>query len=107
MCIILEAEFTDTDMHSNGFHIIGADLGDIELLSEKIKKCGIEPSLPTLFLAEYVLLYMDDTCTDTLMQWITQSFQSACFISCDLVRPKSMIIIMNFLCNSELHLIKF
>ena len=80
--VILEADYTDTDMHSKDYHIIAADLGDTNLLLKKLNDIGIDQSLPTLFIAESVLVYMSDAYTNNLLRWITQRFQSACFITC-------------------------
>ena len=72
-------------MHSKDFHIIAADLGNTNSLLKKLNDSGIDQSLPTLFIAECVLVYMSDVYTNNLLRCITQRFQSVCFISCDMV----------------------
>lgn len=37
---------------------MGADLCDVRDLEDKLKQCGLNPALPTLFLSECVLVYL-------------------------------------------------
>ena len=73
-------------MHSLDYHIIAADLRDKNQLLEKLKVCGIDKRLPTLFIAECVLIYMDGQHSNNLLEWIARDFQSACFINYDPVK---------------------
>ena len=82
---ILEPVFKGTDMHSSDFHIIGADLADLKLITEKLSACGLDHSLPTLFIAEFVFAYMNEQHSNSLQQWITDDFESPCMISYDMV----------------------
>ena len=75
-------------MHSSDFHIIGADLADLKLLTEKLGVCDLDKKIPTLFIAEFVFAYMNDQHSNDILKWITDDFQFPCMISFDMVRNK-------------------
>ena len=56
---------TDTDR----YRTFGSDLRDLDAVSEGLKSCGFDPALPTLFLSECVLIYLDTQHSDALIKW--------------------------------------
>uniref|UniRef100_A0A3Q1MCK3 Leucine carboxyl methyltransferase 1 n=1 Tax=Bos taurus TaxID=9913 RepID=A0A3Q1MCK3_BOVIN len=74
--------FTDGHMlDSTRYAIIGADLRDIADLEEKLKKCNMSTQLPTLLIAECVLVYMTPEQSANLLKWAANSFEAAMFIN--------------------------
>ncbi|KAF4027230.1 hypothetical protein G4228_019487 [Cervus hanglu yarkandensis] len=68
-------------MDSTRYAIIGADLRDIPDLEEKLKKCNMSTQLPTLLIAECVLVYMTPEQSANLLKWAANSFETAMFIN--------------------------
>ncbi|XP_033100656.1 leucine carboxyl methyltransferase 1-like [Anneissia japonica] len=71
----------DAELHSKHYHIVWADLRNLEEFEDKLKSCGIDNSLPTLFLAECVLVYMSAAKSSELLSWISGKFDSVFFIN--------------------------
>uniref|UniRef100_A0A2R9A856 Leucine carboxyl methyltransferase 1 n=2 Tax=Pan paniscus TaxID=9597 RepID=A0A2R9A856_PANPA len=84
---ILELHSEDTlqmDGHildSKRYAVIGADLRDLSELEEKLKKCNMNTQLPTLLIAECVLVYMTPEQSANLLKWAANSFERAMFIN--------------------------
>ncbi|XP_042827438.1 leucine carboxyl methyltransferase 1 isoform X2 [Panthera pardus] len=84
---IIELHSEDTlqiDGHlldSKRYAIIGADLRDLPDLEEKLKKCNMNPQLPTLLITECVLVYMTPEQSANLLKWAANSFETAMFIN--------------------------
>ncbi|XP_046943186.1 leucine carboxyl methyltransferase 1-like isoform X3 [Lynx rufus] len=84
---IIELHSEDTlqiDGHlldSKRYAIIGADLRDLPELEEKLKKCNMNPQLPTLLITERVLVYMTPEQSANLLKWAANSFETAMFIN--------------------------
>uniref|UniRef100_A0A2K6TEX8 Leucine carboxyl methyltransferase 1 n=1 Tax=Saimiri boliviensis boliviensis TaxID=39432 RepID=A0A2K6TEX8_SAIBB len=84
---ILELHSEDTlqmDGHildSKRYAVIGADLRDLSQLEEKLKKCNMNTQLPTLLIAECVLVYMTPEQSANLLKWAANSFEVAMFIN--------------------------
>ncbi|KAM6155024.1 leucine carboxyl methyltransferase 1 [Rhynchocyon petersi] len=68
-------------LNSKRFAIIGADLRDLPDLEEKLKKCHMNTQLPTLLIAECVLIYMTPEQSANLLKWAANSFETAMLIN--------------------------
>ncbi|XP_027715408.1 leucine carboxyl methyltransferase 1 isoform X2 [Vombatus ursinus] len=68
-------------LDSNRFAIVGADLRDLHSLEEKLKKCNMNTQLPTLLIAECVLVYMTPEQSASLIKWAANTFETAMFIN--------------------------
>ncbi|XP_071440902.1 leucine carboxyl methyltransferase 1 [Hetaerina americana] len=79
-----EVRFSSTDLHGSGYHLVGGDLRSLPEVRSKLGaggECGLDPSLPTLFLAECVLVYVDAASTGRLLDWISSTFSSVFFVN--------------------------
>lgn len=63
------------------------DLREISQLENALVNTGIDFTVPTLFLAECVLMYMLPQQSDNLIQWTAQKFSNACFIAYEQMLP--------------------
>lgn len=57
-------------------------LSDVE---SKLDESSIDYNLPTVFIAECVLVYMCTTKSSQLLNWIAKKFKSAFFINYEMV----------------------
>lgn len=76
-----EIKLSSTDLHSGTYHCLGTDLRNITDLEKKLQQAEINYSKPTLFIAECVLVYIENDCINRLLTWITSKFSSAFFIN--------------------------
>lgn len=84
----LKIPIMDTDklikreLHSSVYHCVPCDLRDLSDLENTLKtKCGVNPSLPTLFITECVMVYMDASQSTALVNWVAQNFANALFVN--------------------------
>uniref|UniRef100_A0AAR2L8A0 Leucine carboxyl methyltransferase 1 n=1 Tax=Pygocentrus nattereri TaxID=42514 RepID=A0AAR2L8A0_PYGNA len=75
--LLLDGHSLDSDRYC----IIGADLRDISSLEEKLRKFQINTELPTLFVSECVLVYMNPEQSYRLVHWAADTFHTAMFIN--------------------------
>ncbi|XP_066496870.1 leucine carboxyl methyltransferase 1 [Tiliqua scincoides] len=68
-------------LDSSRYAIIGADLRDLPKLEEHLKKCNMDPHLPTVLVAECVLIYLTQEHSAGLLKWAAGIFPSAMFIN--------------------------
>ncbi|XP_051789335.1 leucine carboxyl methyltransferase 1 [Erpetoichthys calabaricus] len=84
---IIETHSTDTllidsqSLNSDRYCIVGADLRDPPMLEEKLRKFQLDTQLPTLLVAECVLVYMSPEQSSHLIKWAASTFHTAMFIS--------------------------
>ena len=76
-----DIELNRIDLHGLDYHIIGADLRKLDELKAKLAECSFDPKLPTLVMAECVLVYMDPDKSEALLQWLTSTFDNLFFIN--------------------------
>lgn len=76
-----EIKFIGPELHSNDYHIIGTDLRNLIELHKKLCQSGINFEIPTMFLTECVLVYMEQESSSMLLQWIAKKFNDIFFIN--------------------------
>lgn len=60
---------------------MGIDLRNISELEGKLAQAEVNFDLPTLFLAECVMVYIDANATSTLLQWLAGKFSNSLFVN--------------------------
>lgn len=75
-----EVRWSSSEVHSADYHLVGADLRALSQVKEKLEAAAIDPSVPTVFIAECVLVYMDTVCSSNLLRWIGDTFGTVLFV---------------------------
>ncbi|XP_075437664.1 leucine carboxyl methyltransferase 1 [Ascaphus truei] len=75
--LLIDAHSLDSTRYS----IIGADLRNLQDMEEKLLKFGMDAQLPTLLVAECVLVYMTSEQSSSLLKWAADKFPTAMFIN--------------------------
>lgn len=83
-----EIKFSTSDLHSKDYHLIAADLRNLVDLKKKFEECKVDFNLPTMFIAECVLIYIENSKTNALLKWITDNFLSVFFVNYEQVNMK-------------------
>ncbi|KAL3846475.1 hypothetical protein ACJMK2_017462 [Sinanodonta woodiana] len=76
-----EIQVSSTELHSQDYHLVAADLTQISELEKKLKDSGIDKNTPTVFIAECVLVYIEPRKSEELLKWIVDNFSTAFFIN--------------------------
>lgn len=76
-----EVKLSATDLHAGNYHCMGADMRNLAQLEAKLRQAEIDFSNPTLFLAECVLVYVENDCVNRLLAWIATKFKSGLFVN--------------------------
>jgi tRNA wybutosine-synthesizing protein 4 len=58
------------ELRSDRYRLIGADLRVIEEVRNTIREAGLAGNVPTLFLAECALIFMEASASDALLRWV-------------------------------------
>ncbi|CAI5443951.1 unnamed protein product [Caenorhabditis angaria] len=66
-----------SDLHAGNYHLIGADLRQLKELEQKLEQCQIDATIPTIFIAECVLVYMSADASANLLEFFAQKFSAA------------------------------
>ncbi|KAJ3253345.1 hypothetical protein HK103_000724 [Boothiomyces macroporosus] len=76
------------DLYSEDYCLIAGDLREFKskILLQLLSK-GVDTSVPTLVLSECVMIYLDPTVSDMLIQTIAESFKESYFISFEQILP--------------------
>ncbi|MFH4983633.1 hypothetical protein AB6A40_010342 [Gnathostoma spinigerum] len=74
-------ESSHTDLHAGDYHLIGADLRQSREFREKLESTGIDFNLPTLCLAECVLVYMSSEQSGRLISDLAFWLSTAMFVN--------------------------
>ncbi|XP_061425985.1 leucine carboxyl methyltransferase 1 [Lethenteron reissneri] len=84
---VLETHSSDSlaldgaNLNSDRFAILGVDLRDLATVQQKLRDAGLDPQLPTVLVAECVLVYMTLEHSSRLVRWAADTFPTALFIN--------------------------
>ncbi|XP_071662035.1 tRNA wybutosine-synthesizing protein 4 isoform X2 [Patagioenas fasciata] len=70
------------------YKLLGVDLSELSELERALEGAGLDSETPTLFIAEVVLTYMENSRSDALIQWAADRFPRACFVLYEQVQPR-------------------
>ncbi|OWK53008.1 tRNA wybutosine-synthesizing protein 4 [Lonchura striata] len=70
------------------YKLLGVDLSELPELERTLEEAGVNNEIPTLFIAEVVLTYMENTRSDALIEWAAEHFPQACFLLYEQVHPE-------------------
>lgn len=73
--------WSKSEVHAGDYHLVSADMRKLPEVESKLADCGLDKSLPTLFIAECVLVYIDVHHTEQLLKWISDNIPTAMFIN--------------------------
>ncbi|BFF94213.1 leucine carboxyl methyltransferase 1 [Drosophila madeirensis] len=76
-----EVRLSPTDLHGPSYHLMGVDLRNLDEVDNKLQQAEVDYTLPTIFLAECVLVYIEAQNCRNLLKWIAQKFQAAVFVN--------------------------
>lgn len=73
-----------SDLHAGHYHLVGCDLRELDVFEAKVvHESALDLKLPTMFIAECVLVYMSCDESAALLSWITRNFSQAVLVSYD------------------------
>ncbi|XP_002435097.2 leucine carboxyl methyltransferase 1 isoform X2 [Ixodes scapularis] len=79
-----DVKVNSSDLHAGHYHLVGCDLRELDVFEAKVvHESGLDVSLPTLFIAECVLVYMSCDESSALLSWITRNFPHAVLVTYD------------------------
>ncbi|XP_037232933.1 tRNA wybutosine-synthesizing protein 4-like isoform X1 [Falco rusticolus] len=70
------------------YKLLGVDLSELSELERALEEAGLDKEIPTLFIAEVVLTYMENSRSDALIQWAAEHFSQACFLLYEQMHPE-------------------
>lgn len=76
-----EVRLSPTDLHAPNYHIMGVDLRNIDEVNNKLQQAEIDYKMPTIFLAECVLVYIESQNCKNLLKWLAEKFEQAVFVN--------------------------
>ncbi|XP_074427726.1 tRNA wybutosine-synthesizing protein 4 [Larus michahellis] len=77
-----------TTFSGEDYKLLGVDLSELSELERALEEAGLDNEIPTLFIAEVVLTYMENSRSDALIQWAAEHFSQACFLLYEQMHPE-------------------
>ncbi|XP_037037998.1 leucine carboxyl methyltransferase 1 [Bradysia coprophila] len=75
-----DIRFNPTDLHAPNYHIMGVDLRNVDEVANKLKQAEVDFTVPTIFIAECVLVYIEAQNCTNLLKWFSSQFETAVFV---------------------------
>ena len=74
------------EIHSTNYILLNGDLRDMNSVGERMLAAGLDKTLPTIFLTECVLVYMEPEKSREVIKWAGTNFGTALFLNYEPVR---------------------
>jgi tRNA wybutosine-synthesizing protein 4 len=74
-------------LHSPHYHLCSCDLRHPQQLRAAVESSGFDPTLPTLFVSECVLIYLEPEDGTALINWTASTFSHAAFLTYEQIHP--------------------
>jgi [phosphatase 2A protein]-leucine-carboxy methyltransferase len=75
-----EISISQNELNAFDYHIVGTDLRNANQLGAKLVSCGLKFDLPTIFVSECVLVYMETKASAELLKWVSDNFRTSVFL---------------------------
>lgn len=72
---------------SEHYSLLPCDLRDLKTLDDAFTKAQLDAKLPTLILAECVLIYLEPTVSRQVVKWCAEKFETAAFVTYEQIHP--------------------
>ncbi|KAF9578598.1 hypothetical protein BGW38_005520 [Lunasporangiospora selenospora] len=77
-----------TEFYSKDYSLLSGDLREfVDSIVPKLKAQGFDTSLPTLFLSECVLIYIQPRDSDDIVDWVGTNMDAALFVVYEQINP--------------------
>ncbi|CAI5735637.1 unnamed protein product [Peronospora destructor] len=76
-----------TELNIPGYHLLPCDLRDLDATRAKLEAAGIDRNVPTLFVSECVLIYMEAKFSTQLVTWAASYFADVSFVLYEQILP--------------------
>ncbi|KAF9387026.1 hypothetical protein BGX21_000659, partial [Mortierella sp. AD011] len=77
-----------TELYGKDYCLLSGDLREFtESIVPKLKAHGFDTSLPTLFLSECVLIYIQPRDSDAIMDWVGANMDASLFVVYEQINP--------------------
>ena len=80
---------SEVEFHGTTYHILPADLRDLSSVESQLSKAGIDFNVPTLFLSECVLIYMEHEFSNNVIRFAANKFSTSVFVTYEQIRPNT------------------
>eukprot|EP01155_Anaeramoeba_flamelloides_P048310 Anaeramoba_flamelloidesc40946_g1_i1.p1 GENE.c40946_g1_i1~~c40946_g1_i1.p1 ORF type:complete len:338 (+),score=64.16 c40946_g1_i1:100-1113(+) len=84
---VLKKTSKGAELHSPDYHLICGDLRKTEDLHNSLQEHGVNFEIPTLFISECVLVYVEPNSADKLLGYITETFKLPFFVMYEPTNP--------------------
>ncbi|KAK1931220.1 Leucine carboxyl methyltransferase 1 [Phytophthora citrophthora] len=76
-----------TELNTSGYHLLPCDLRDLDATKTKMEEAGIDRNVPTVFVSECVLIYMEAKFSQQLVSWASSYFDDVNFALYEQILP--------------------
>lgn len=93
----MDINFGKDDLHSKHYHLVSCDLRHTEEFELKLRESDCDFTLPTIFIAECVLVYMPFSHSNNLLAWIAEKFLAIFFVNYEQVSDGRILKNMEYI----------
>lgn len=76
-----DIRISSSELHATNYHLVGSDIRDLVEFHQKLRESEVDFSMPTAFIAECVLVYVETHHSDALLRWIADHFPCAILLN--------------------------
>lgn len=79
--VLVDPVINEDEILSKGYVLMAGDIRNIDSLGERMLAAGLDKSLPTMFLTECVLVYIEPEKSCKVIEWAGTTFGTTLFLN--------------------------
>ena len=79
--VLVDPVINKDEIIAKGYVLMAGDIRDMDSVGERMLAAGLNKSLPTMFLTECVLVYIEPEKSRKVIEWAGTTFSTALFLN--------------------------
>lgn len=86
-----QATLSEHEIETDAYKLMHSDVRDGAIITDKLRRLNVDPALPTLILTECLLIYMQASDTQSVLDWTVDFFGASgdlAYVNYEMINPQ-------------------
>ena len=86
-----QSTLSNDEIETDAYKVLQSDVRDGAIITDKLRRMGVDPALPTFILTECLLIYMRSDDTQSVLEWTIDFFGASgdlVYANYEMIKPE-------------------
>jgi hypothetical protein len=87
----VQSTLSNDEIETDAYKVLQSDVRDGAIITDKLRRMGVDPALPTFILTECLLIYMRSDDTQSVLEWTIDFFGASgdlVYANYEMIKPE-------------------